>query len=76
MSDPRSRRPIRGVVRIGQKLPTSPGYRGFFVIDRSQALSLMAPQYVPTQTTGQPYVFSTNQSFNWQSLVLFRQRIQ
>ena len=65
-----------GVVRIGAKLGTSPAYRGFFVIDRSQALPIMTPQYLPSATTGQPFVFSFNQSFNWQSLVLFRQRIQ
>lgn len=71
-----------GVVRIGAKLGspgvpgTSPAYRGFFVIDRSQALPLVTPQYLPTTTTGQPFVFSFNQSFNWQSLVLYQQRIQ
>ncbi len=66
-----------GVVRIGAKLGTSPGYRGFFVIDRSQALPLVTSQYLPQPpTTGQPFVFSFNQSFNWQSLVLYRQRIQ
>jgi hypothetical protein len=65
-----------GVVRIGSKLSTSPAYRGFFVIDRSAALPLMTSQYLPSATTGQPFVFSFNQSFNWQSLVLFQQRIQ
>jgi hypothetical protein len=65
-----------GVVRIGSKLGTSPAYRGFFVIDRSQALPLMTPQYLPAAVSGQPFVFSFNQSFNWQSLVLYRQRIQ
>jgi hypothetical protein len=68
--------PDTGVVRIGAKLGTSPAYRGFFVIDRSQALPLVTPQYLPTTTTGQPFVFSFNQSFNWQSLVLYQQRIQ
>jgi hypothetical protein len=68
--------PPNGVVRIGQKLSTSPAYRGFFVVDRSQALSLMQPQYLPSTTTGTPFVFSFNQSFNYQSLVLFQQRIQ
>jgi hypothetical protein len=66
-----------GVVRIGSKLGTSPAYRGFFVIDRSQALPLMTPQYLPaTDPTTGKFVFSLNQSFNWQSLVLYRQRIQ
>jgi hypothetical protein len=68
--------PDTGVVRIGAKLSTSPGYRGFFVIDRSQALPLVTPQYLPTTTTGPPFVFSFNQSFNYQSLILYRQRIQ
>jgi hypothetical protein len=68
--------PPNGVVRIGARLNSSPGpYRGFFVIDRSQALSLMGSQYLPAATTS-PFVFSMNQSFNYQSLVLFRQRIQ
>jgi hypothetical protein len=68
--------PPNGVVRIGAKLPgaASPGYRSFFVIDRSQALSLMNQQYLPSNTT--PFVFSTNQSFNYLSLVTFRQRMQ
>jgi hypothetical protein len=66
-----------GVVRIGSKLGTSPAYRGFFVIDRSQALPLMSSQYLPsTDAATGKFVFSLNQSFNWQSLVLYRQRIQ
>jgi len=74
--------PPNGVVRIGAKLGTggvpgsSPGYRGFFVVDRSQALALMNQQYLPTTTAGQPFIFSFNQSFNYQSLILNRQRIQ
>ncbi len=69
--------PPNGVVRIGGKLATSPAYRAFYVIDRSQALGLMSPQYLPAvdPTTGK-FVFSFNQSFNYQSLVLFQQRIQ
>ena len=69
--------PPNGVVRIGAKLATSPAYRGFFVIDRSQAMSQMGPQFLPSvdPATGR-FVFSMNQSFNYQSLVLFRQRIQ
>jgi hypothetical protein len=66
--------PPNGVVRVGAKLSTSPAYRGFFVIDRSQALSLMSQQYLPSNTS--PFVFSTNQSFNYLSLVLYRQRMQ
>jgi hypothetical protein len=66
-----------GVVRIGAKLGTSPAYRGFFVIDRSQALPLVTSQYLPaTDPTTGKFIFSFNQSFNWQSLVLYRQRIQ
>jgi hypothetical protein len=66
-----------GVVRIGAKLATSPAYRGFFVIDRSQALPLVTSQYLPaTDPTTGKFVFSFNQSFNWQSLVLYQQRIQ
>jgi hypothetical protein len=68
--------PPNGVVRIGQKLSTSPAYRGFFVVDRSQAMSLMQQQFLPATTAGTPFVFSLNQSFNYQSLVLFQQRIQ
>jgi hypothetical protein len=68
--------PPNGVVRIGAKLANSPGYRGFFVIDRSQAMSAMGSQFLPPNTAGTPFVFSMNQSFNWQSLVLFRQRMQ
>jgi hypothetical protein len=69
--------PPNGVVRIGSKLGTSPAYRGFFVIDRSQALSLMTPQFLPaTDPTTNKFVFSMNQSFNYQSLILYRQRIQ
>jgi hypothetical protein len=76
--------PPNGVVRIGQMLPqpggpstggaTTPGYRSFFVIDRSQAMNLMSQQYLPSKTS--PFVFSTNPSFNWQSLVLFQQRMK
>ncbi|HEV8071933.1 MAG TPA: hypothetical protein VGP76_29735 [Planctomycetaceae bacterium] len=68
--------PPNGVVRIGSKLSTSPAYRGFFVIDRSQAMSLMGQQFLPANTPGTPFVFSLNQSFNYQSLILFQQRIQ
>jgi hypothetical protein len=75
--------PDTGVVRVGAKLGspgvpgTSPAYRGFFVIDRSQALPLVTPQYLPTTdpTTGK-FIFSFNQSFNYQSLILYQQRIQ
>ncbi len=69
--------PPNGVVRIGAKLATSPAYRGFFVIDRSQALSLMGPQFVPSvDPATNRFVFSTDQSFNYLSLVQFRQRMQ
>jgi hypothetical protein len=68
--------PDTGVVRIGSKLAGAPTYRGFFVIDRSQALPLMTSQFLPSAVSGQPFVFSFNQSFNWQSLVLYQQRIQ
>ncbi|HET6327406.1 MAG TPA: hypothetical protein VFG04_22180 [Planctomycetaceae bacterium] len=67
--------PPNGVVRIGAKLASSPAYRGFFVIDRSQAMGLMGQQFLPT-SGATPFVFSLNQSFNYQSLVLFRQRLQ
>ena len=40
--------PPNGVVRIGANWRRSPAYRGFFVIDRSQALSLMRPQFLPS----------------------------
>jgi hypothetical protein len=69
--------PPNGVVRIGAKLGTSPAYRGFFVIDRSQAMNLMGPQFLPAKDpTTNKFVFSMNQSFNYQSLILYRQRIQ
>jgi hypothetical protein len=71
--------PPNGVVRIGAKLPqgVTPGYRGFFVVDRSQALSSVSPQYLPSvDPTTSKFVFSFNQSFNYQSLILFQQRIQ
>ncbi|HEV8001059.1 MAG TPA: hypothetical protein VGP63_14330, partial [Planctomycetaceae bacterium] len=69
--------PPNGVVRIGQKLNNSPAYRGFFVVDRSQALGQMQPQFLPAvDPATNKFVFSLNQSFNYQSLVLFRQRIQ
>jgi hypothetical protein len=67
--------PPNGVVRVGHMLSNSPGYRGFFVIDRSQAMTSMGPQFLPSNTTS-PFVFSLNQSFNWQSTVLFQQRTQ
>ena len=70
--------PPNGVVRIGARLTFVAGpYRGFFVIDRSQAMSLMGQQFLPAvDPTTDKFVFSLNQSFNYQSLVLFRQRIQ
>jgi hypothetical protein len=46
------------------------------VIDRSQALPLVTLQSLPASVAGQPFVFSFNQSFNYQSLILYQQRIQ
>jgi hypothetical protein len=67
--------PPNGVVRVGAKLATSPGYRGFFVVDRSKALDLVQQQHLP-DPNATPFIFSFNQSFNYQSLILHRQRIQ
>lgn len=39
------------VVRIGAKLPDSPGHRGFFVIDRSRALEMLTPADLPKSST-------------------------
>ncbi|MEX2287653.1 MAG: hypothetical protein WD648_11230 [Planctomycetaceae bacterium] len=62
------------VVRIGAKRADSPGHRGFFVVDRSKALELLTPQNLPdVATTGS---YSINQSFNYQSLILYRQTIK
>ncbi len=61
------------VVRIGQKLPSSPGYRGFFVVDRSKALEMVQQEHVPNKNGAR--TFSFNQSFDWRSLVLHRLRL-
>ena len=56
---------------------SSPGYRAFYVIDRSQALNLVNSQSLPSvDPTTNKFVFSFNQSFNWQPLLLYSQRLQ
>lgn len=39
-------------VRIGQKLPDSPGFRGFFVVDRTKAPPLLKQPHLPKYTVG------------------------
>jgi hypothetical protein len=74
------------VVRVGAKLSDSPAYRGFFVVDRSKARSLLTAGDFPLPT-GDPnlYVdpvdnqpkknFSFNQDFDFHQLILHRQTI-
>jgi hypothetical protein len=66
-----------GAVQIGAKLASSPGYRGFFVVDRAKALNMVTPSDLPP--TQDPYtgaqLFSFNQNFDWRSLVLYRRRL-
>jgi len=64
-------------VRVGSKLPDSPGNRMFFVIDRSKAMNLVTPGHLPA-----PGTFSfdtqdpTSQTFDYQSLILHRETIE
>ena len=62
------------VVRIGAKRADSPGNRAFFVVDRSKALELLKQKDIPNVATTGSY--SINQSFNYQSLILYRQTIK
>jgi hypothetical protein len=64
-------------VRIGAKLPNSPGWRSFCVIDRGLALDLVRPSDLPplTDPNTNKQVFSFNQNFNWRALVVHRQRL-
>lgn len=67
-----------GVVRVGAKLPTSPALRGYFVIDRGKALEMVGPNDAgPKVDPNNPAVrvFSFSQDFNWEALVLHRQRL-
>lgn len=67
----------KSVVRIGGKLASSPAHRGFFVVDRSKALESIEPGDLPAvDGNGNISTFSFNQLFDWQSLILHRQRIQ
>ena len=62
------------VVRIGAKRADSPGYRGFYVIDRAKAVESVNAQALPdVATTG---LFSFNQFFNYSPLVIHRERIK
>ncbi len=60
------------VYQIGKKLDTSPGYRGFFVIDRSRAMEQVTTSDLPPS----PGTFSFNQNFNYHSLIQYRQIIK
>lgn len=68
---------VNGITRVGGKLPDSPGYRGFYVVDRAKALETLTGDDLPPtvdNNTMQP-TFSFNQNFNWRALVLHRQRL-
>lgn len=68
---------FNNAVRIGAKLASSPGYRGFFVVDRAKALDMVTDDDLPPTTdpnTGAS-LFSFNQNFDWRSLVLYRRRL-
>ena len=68
---------VNGITRVGGKLPDSPGYRGFYVVDRAKALETLTDTDLPPtvdSNTGQS-TFSFNQNFNWRALVLHRQRL-
>jgi hypothetical protein len=63
----------KNVVRIGGPLGT-PGYRRFFVIDRSKAFNLLDSTDLP-DTSGATFTFSFNQNFDYKSLILHTQQI-
>ncbi|MDA1214882.1 MAG: hypothetical protein O2955_20460, partial [Planctomycetota bacterium] len=66
IATPPSPAPPITVVRIGAKLPDSPGHRGFFVVDRSRALEMLTAadlpgsRYVTGMTPPYPYTYSFN----------------
>ena len=45
------------------KLATSPGYRGFFVVDRSKALELVGPEHLPAVETEETLVQEVDLDF-------------
>ncbi len=70
------------VVRVGAKLSDSPGYRSFFVVDRSKSKYLLNqqqqdfPQSFTDQVDGQTkFNYSFNQDFDYHQLILHRQTI-
>ncbi len=71
----------QNVVRVGAKLQDSPGYRGFFVIDRSRAKSVISSQHFGYQSFTDPVDgnpkrnFNFDPTFNFSSLILHRQTI-
>ncbi len=68
---------INNVTRVGGKLTDSPGYRGFYVVDRAKALETLTRDDLPPTVdtnTGQS-TFSFNQNYNWRALVRHRQRL-
>ena len=60
-----------GAVRIGSKMPDSPGYRGVFVIDRTKAFQLLQTQHFHSTST-----YTLKPEFDWKSLVIGRKRLQ
>ena len=70
----------QNVVRVGAKLSDSPGYRGFFVIDRSKARNVIQSQDLPQSFTDpvdgeKKFNYSFNQNFDFHQLILHRQTI-
>ncbi|GAB4144957.1 MAG: hypothetical protein Tsb009_16910 [Planctomycetaceae bacterium] len=63
------------VVRIGRKLPTSPGYRKVYVVDRSKAMNIVKPSDLP-RIQGGRFTYSFNQNLDFSSLILHEQRIR
>ncbi len=69
------------VARVGAKLTDSPGYRGFYVIDRSKARNVMSSQDFQYQSFTDPVDgnnktnFSFDPNFDFNSLILHRQTI-
>lgn len=63
------------VVRIGAKLPDSPGYRQVYVVDRSKAFDFLQPADLP-QVSGGRFTFSLRSDLDFSKLILHKQRIR